>query len=63
MGGMKTDFWEGIYSEDEIKHLMDPDDVADILMDNLKIRKNLNVTKVVIDSTFAPQNKPITFGM
>lgn len=50
MGGMKTDFWEGIYSEDEIKHLMDPDDVADILMDNLKIRKNLNVTKVVIEN-------------
>lgn len=48
MGGMKTAFWNDIYSEEEIKHLMEPDDVADILLANIKARRNLNVTEVVI---------------
>ncbi|WP_047983528.1 SDR family oxidoreductase [Ornithinibacillus californiensis] len=48
MGGMKTAFWDGIYTEEEIQHLMEPDDVADIIMDNIKERKNLAVTEVVI---------------
>ncbi|MDR7079500.1 short-subunit dehydrogenase [Neobacillus niacini] len=48
MGGMKTEFWDGIYQKDEIKDLMDPDDIADIIMDNMKPRKNLSVKEVVI---------------
>jgi uncharacterized protein len=52
MGGMKTAFWDGMYSDEEIKDLMDPDDVADIIMDNIKSRKNLNVTEVVIKNKF-----------
>jgi hypothetical protein len=28
--------------------LMDPDDIADIVMDNMKPRKNLSVKEVVI---------------
>lgn len=48
MGGMKTEFWEGIYTEDEIKNLMEPDDVAEIIMDNIKPRRNLAVREVVI---------------
>jgi uncharacterized protein len=51
MGGMKTAFWDGILSEEESKHMMDPDDVADIIMDNIKSRKNLNVTEVVIKNS------------
>ncbi|MBM4761236.1 SDR family oxidoreductase [Bacillus sp. B15-48] len=52
MGGMRTAFWDGIFSEEEIKNLMDPDDVAEIIMDNIKPRKNLNVTEVVIKNSF-----------
>lgn len=48
MGGMKTDFWNGIYEPSEIEGLMHPDDIADILMHNMKPRKNLNVSQVVI---------------
>lgn len=48
MGGMKTDFWDGIYERDSIGHLMDPEDVADILMANVMTRTNLNVDQVVI---------------
>lgn len=29
-------------------HLMDPDDVADIIMDNLKPRQGLKVSEIVI---------------
>ncbi|MGM8366375.1 SDR family oxidoreductase [Virgibacillus sp. W0181] len=48
MGGMKTPFWDGIYKEEDIQHLMDPDDVADIILSNMKTRKNLNVDEVII---------------
>lgn len=48
MGGMKTAFWDGIYENDAIKDLMHPDDVAEIIMDNMKPRKNLTVQDVVI---------------
>lgn len=48
MGGMKTDFWDGIYERESIEHLMDPEDVADILMANVLTRRNLNVDQVVI---------------
>lgn len=46
MGGMKTPFWDGIY--DDIDHLMDPDDIADIIMDNITLRNNLQVTEIII---------------
>ncbi|MEW8995703.1 SDR family oxidoreductase [Clostridium sp.] len=48
MGGMKTEFWNGIFSEEQTKKLMDPNDIADIIMDNIKPRKYLTVTEVVI---------------
>jgi len=48
MGGMKTSFWDDIYSKEEIQHLMDPDDVADIILANVKARKNLTVPEIVI---------------
>ncbi|KOS64687.1 SDR family oxidoreductase [Lysinibacillus agricola] len=48
MGGMRTEFWDGIFSEEQTKNLMDPNDIADIIMDNIKPRKALAVTEVVI---------------
>ncbi|CAD2072383.1 SDR family oxidoreductase [Phocicoccus pinnipedialis] len=48
MGGMKTEFWDGILKEDQMTHLMDPEDIAEIIMANVKERKNLTVEQVVI---------------
>lgn len=48
MGGMRTEFWNGIFDEEQMKHLMDPDDVADIILENMKPRPYLNVEEVVI---------------
>lgn len=48
MGGMKTNFWDDIYTEEEIKHLMDPEDVADIILENVKVRPYLTVPEIVI---------------
>ncbi|WP_172370782.1 SDR family oxidoreductase [Sporosarcina jiandibaonis] len=48
MGGMKTEFWDGIYDESQTAGLMDPEDIADIIYHNAKTRKNLNVEQVVI---------------
>lgn len=48
VGGMKTEFWTGIQSEEETKDLMDPDDIADIIIDNIETRKLLNVSDIVI---------------
>lgn len=48
MGGMKTSFWDDMYSKEEIEHLMDPDDVADIILANVKPRQNLTVPEIVI---------------
>ncbi|WP_052427455.1 SDR family oxidoreductase [Neobacillus niacini] len=48
MGGMKSPFWDGILSAERIKDFMDPDDVADIIIENTKPRKNITVTEVII---------------
>ncbi|MGE7672908.1 SDR family oxidoreductase [Lysinibacillus sp. NPDC094403] len=48
MGGMSTEFWDGIFPEEKTKTLMDPNDIADIIMENIKPRKALAVTEVVI---------------
>ena len=48
MGGMKTEFWDGILQEEQKSGLMDPEDIADIIMANVKERKNLTVEQVVI---------------
>ena len=48
MGGMKTSFWDEIYTEEEISHLMDPDDVADIILANAQKRNYLTVPEIVI---------------
>ncbi len=48
MGGMNTNFWEGILDESITSGLMDPEDIADIIYHNASLRKNLNVDQVVI---------------
>jgi uncharacterized protein len=48
MGGMNSEFWDGIYTKEQTKNLMDPDDVADIIIENTKAKRNLAVTEVVI---------------
>lgn len=48
MGGMKTPFWNGIIEEENTGGLMDPDDVAEIILANTKLRKNINVPSVII---------------
>lgn len=49
MGGMATPFWEGIIPEGNLGKFMQPDDVADIIINNIKERKNINVPQVVIE--------------
>ncbi len=48
MGGMKTKFWNGIFTSEQMKNLMDPDDVADIIMENIQPRKYLTVEEMII---------------
>ncbi|MFB9973103.1 SDR family oxidoreductase [Allobacillus sp. SKP2-8] len=48
MGGMATEFWDGILDESVTSGLMDPEDIADIIYHNAALRKNLNVEQVVI---------------
>ncbi|WP_026678348.1 SDR family oxidoreductase [Fictibacillus gelatini] len=48
MGGMRTEFWDGIFTEERTKGLMDPDDVADIIIESIKPRNLLAVPEVVI---------------
>ncbi|GAB6099985.1 SDR family oxidoreductase [Halanaerocella petrolearia] len=50
MGGMRTNFWEGIFDEEKLKQLMDPDDIAEIILSNIKSRPNLNVEEIVIEN-------------
>ncbi|MCM3568974.1 SDR family oxidoreductase [Neobacillus mesonae] len=48
MGRMKSAFWDKMYTQDQIKDFMDPDDVAEIIIENSRQRKNLIVTEVTI---------------
>lgn len=48
MGGMKTPFWDGLMDKEDTGGLMDPDDIADIILANTKIRNNINVKDVII---------------
>lgn len=48
MGGMNTNFWDGIYAKGQTDYLMNPNDVADIIIDNIKPRKNILVSEITI---------------
>src|SRR5699024_12410440 len=48
MGGMKTEFWKGILQEEQKSGLMYPEDIADIIIANVKVRKLMTVDLVDI---------------
>lgn len=48
MGGMKTPFWEGTLEDSDTEGMMDPDDIADIILANTKERPHLSVPEVII---------------
>lgn len=48
MGGMNTNFWGDELQDESETGLMDPDDVADLIIFNTQERKNINVPKVII---------------
>lgn len=45
MGNMKTELWEGARAEEIY---MDPDDVADIIIENTRARKNISMEEIII---------------
>lgn len=47
---MKTPFWEGTFEKSEMDGMMDPEDIADIILANTKDRPNLTVPEVVIEN-------------
>ncbi|MBS4210405.1 SDR family oxidoreductase [Bacillus sp. FJAT-50079] len=48
MGGMESEFWDGIFTPEQTKGLMKTDDVAEIIIDSIKPRKYLAVTDITI---------------
>lgn len=48
MGGMNTKFWGDTLQDKSKKGLMNPDDVADIIILNTQDRKNINVSQIII---------------
>lgn len=51
MGGMNTDFWNGILDKDSTQHLMDPNDIATIIMNNIEQHPLTNVADVIIKNS------------
>lgn len=51
MGGMNTDFWNGILDKDSTQHLMQPDDIATIIMNNIEQYPLTNVADVIIKNS------------
>lgn len=50
MSGMKTPFWEGTLDDSDTEGMMDPEDIADIILANTKIRPNISVPQVIIEN-------------
>lgn len=50
MSGMDTAFWDGKLSKEKTDTFMNPDDVADIIINNVKPRERLTVTEVTIEN-------------
>lgn len=48
MGGMKTEFWNEILTEEQTERLMSPEDVADVIVKNIHPRRYMTVEEVVI---------------
>lgn len=50
MGGMNTKFWGEELEDEDDTGLMDPDDIADIIIFNTQNRKNMNIPKIIIEN-------------
>ncbi|MDN6161983.1 MAG: SDR family oxidoreductase [Atopostipes sp.] len=50
MGGMNTHFWGDELQDQSDTGLMNPNDVADVIISNTKKRQNMNVPKVIIEN-------------
>lgn len=48
MGNMKTNLWGSDSADSELDKYMDPDDVAEVIINSVKPRKNMMVTDVTI---------------
>ena len=48
MGGMNTNFWGDELEDESETGLMNPDDIADIIIFNTQNRPNMNIPKIVI---------------
>ncbi|WP_100374258.1 SDR family oxidoreductase [Bacillus sp. FJAT-45037] len=48
MGGMNTPFWEGILPVEKRELMMQPEDVAEIIVHNLQERRHVSVEEIVI---------------
>lgn len=48
MGGMNTHFWGDELEDQSETGLMDPDDIADIIIFNTQKRPNMNIPKIII---------------
>lgn len=48
MGGMKTPFWEGTLDDGDTQGMMDPEDIAEIILANTKNRPHITVPEVII---------------
>ncbi len=48
IGGMGTPFWVGTEQETQSDHLMNPDDVAEIIIANTILRDKLSIPEVII---------------
>ena len=48
MGGMNTHFWGDELQDQEDTGLMDPNDIADIIIFNTDERRNINIPKIII---------------
>lgn len=57
MGGMKTEFWDGIFPKEQTAYLMEPDDIAELIMASLTPRANLTVTEMTIKNKIRSQNE------
>src|SRR5699024_3727444 len=50
MSGMDTPFWDTILESEQKSDMMNPDDVAELIITNTALRKNLSVPEVIIEN-------------
>lgn len=48
MGGMGTPFWDGTPNENRVDDLMDPDAIADVIIENTRDKDQMIISEIVI---------------